>query len=141
MHNIAVLINRALMSFAFLCMALSLVAKEIEIDKMVLGTPVNQLHTNAIPFYVAILNVVVSILMVIINFFKKLLTFKLSILRLEKKENSPFLSQYTFTKLFLQSIALLLCPVPFLTKNTVCSVNSTIGKPVCYSLNDFFHIF
>lgn len=129
-----------MMAFALLCMALSLVAKEIEIDRMVAGKPPEQVTTNSILFYVAALNMLVSILMVIINISRKLLTFRLAILRLERKENSPFLSRSMILNLTFHSIALLLCPIPFFTTKTVCTVNATIGKDVCYSYNDFFHI-
>lgn len=146
-HQISKLISRSMMAFALLCMALSLVSKEIEFTGISSAgssnsdtsssTPVEE---SIIPFYIAILNMIVSILMVIINIFRKVLTFRLAIFRLERPENARFFTRGIVIRLAMQSIMIALCPLPFFSKKNTCSMNKIVGKELCYKYNDFLHI-
>src|SRR3990167_3398918 len=71
-HRLHQLVVRCLMAFAVLCMVLSLVAKETEIDQLVRGTPMTDSEHNLI-FWSSIVSMVASFLMVIINISRKIL--------------------------------------------------------------------
>lgn len=87
-----------------------------------------------------ILNLIVSALMGVINIFRKMLSFKLEILRLHRKENSSFLTRQNVMRLTLTTILLLACPYPFLNGRQHCYENTAVGKQICYQINDYLHI-
>lgn len=82
----------------------------------------------------------VSALMAVINIFRKLLSFKLDVLRLSKKEHSSFLSKKNIISITVNTLLLLCCPIPFLNGMKNCGVNSVTGKTLCYEYNDYLHI-
>lgn len=61
-------------------------------------------------------------------------------LRLQRKENSSFLTRANIMRLTLTTVLLLACPYPFLNGIEYCSTNSTTGRRICYSVNDYLHI-
>lgn len=83
---------------------------------------------------------VVSVLMAVINIFRKLLSFRLDVLRLSKKEHSSFLSKKNIISIVANTCLLLICPIPFLNRMKNCSVNTATGKTICYEYNDYMHI-
>lgn len=144
LQKISVLISRCMMAFALLCMALSLTAKEIEIgestSKIVLEKKVLKRNKNN-SLYVSVLNLMVSVLMAIINILNKVLSHKLSIMRLEKKDDEPFLTKKMLIRLIFQTVLYSMSPLPFLNGLKFSSLNSFVGQGVEYMYNDFFHIF
>ena len=140
-HYITVLISRAMMAFSLLSMTLSLVAKEQEINLLVSKFSNNE--QSNVAFYCSICGIIVSVLMVIMNIFRKMLTFKLSKLHLERKEDEPFWTATSFRALVIQSIVLGVCPVPFFVNSNYnfCTTPPMVGKQICYKYNDFLHIF
>ena len=90
--------------------------------------------------YIAILNCISSVSMAVINILRKMLTFKLSKLRLQRKENEPFFTRSVLVRLIFQSAVLLLCPLPFLSKTRVCTLNAMTNMKFCYNANDLLQI-
>lgn len=89
--------------------------------------------------FIAYLNIGVSCLMVILNIFRKITRHKLRILRLEMFDNIPFFTSYNLTTTIFESIAIMMCPLPQLSKKYFCSMNAMIDDQVCYSYNDILH--
>lgn len=97
-------------------------------------------RVREISFFMTILNLIVSVLMAVINIFRKLLSFKLEILRLQRKENSSFLTRANILRLVATTLMLLACPYPFLNGAQHCYVNTATDKQLCYQVNDYLHI-
>ena len=138
-HQISMLISRSMMAFSLLCMALSLVSKEIEFNHISNNGSAAK-KDDLIPFYISLLNMIVSILMIIINITRKILTFRLAKIRLEKPENTNFFTRSIVVGLSIQSFMIFLSPSPFLSNRVICSFNNTVNKELCYKYNDFLHI-
>ena len=83
---------------------------------------------------------VTSAFMVIINIFRKMLTFKQKKFRLEIRETQNFLSRKMLWVLIYQSALFGVTPLPFLSDSKICVISSMVGKQYCYRYNDFFHI-
>lgn len=82
----------------------------------------------------------ISLIMVITNIFRKYLSFELSKLRLEINEDALFLTDSMIGKLVAQSAVMVMCPWPFFAEKSVCSINNILQKEVCYKYNDLFHV-
>lgn len=78
--------------------------------------------------------------MAVINIFRKLLTFKLEVLRLNRKEHNSFFTLKNMISLSISTILILICPMPFLNDKLHSSVNSATGKTIDYQYNDYLHI-
>lgn len=139
-HRLHQLVVRCLMAFAVLCMVLSLVAKETEIDQLVRGTPMTDSEHNLI-FWSSIVSMVASFLMVIINISRKILKFKQRKMRLEIRESEEFWTRKETLKILWESFMIGVTPLPHLQDNMYCTLLGYLQKEVCYNYNDFLHLF
>lgn len=78
--------------------------------------------------------------MVILNLFRKITSFNLKIIRLETNPNDEFLTKTKISEMILESILIMMCPLPFLSQQYFCPMNPNIDQEACYSYNDILHI-
>lgn len=93
----------------------------------------------AIPLIIAYMIVIVSMLMVVLNIFRRITEHKLSIQRLQIRSETPFLTSSNITIIIVESLLIMICPYPQLSLQKFCSMNAMIDDMVCYTYNDIFH--
>lgn len=150
------MISRGLMSLAFLSLALSLIAKESEISHLESVSKILEVPPSAreefakkhkprdgesLPLLSAYTNLIVSGVMVCINFLQMRTDHRLRQLRLELSPIAPFWNWANIKALLMQSFVIMVGPVPWLIGQKVRVRNTYIGKEVDFYLNDYLHLF
>lgn len=130
------LMERGIHALAVMCISLSLIGKEIEIQNLI-NKRVDNLDMIV---KTCSLNMWVSILMVIINVIRSYNAFVLSKMRFKVKKTAMYLTPRKLARIIGQSLIMAICPYPFIAGKSFCTMNYYAHQRVCYYMNDLFHI-